>query len=345
MSLRGRGGHTAEEVAGGHDPDQVVFAQAARRVGVQVAVLSAAMILIGATLLFAYLGWRLGAGADRPREGGLLVSLEPGDVAVAGLVLGVSAIAASGVTAVWSARRATEPLAEALRRQRRFVSDASHELRTPLAVLSARAQHLSLMTAGDVRLSAVAADLRADVAVMSHLVDELLASATSGEATAGHCDVGAVAAEVVEGLAVSADATGVRIVLASSPQAWVALSEVAVRRVLTAVIDNAVRHSPAGKSVSVTPRVRRDVVEVDVADRGPGIRGIAPERVFERFARGVPPLGAAASSSHGIGLALVSDVLSERGGAIAVLRTGPEGTIFRLTLPASAPAQEPFDGE
>ena len=75
--------------------------------------------------------------------------------------------------------------------------------------------------------------------------------------------------------------------------------------ILMSVINTAIGYSPAGSVVRVEVREGDQDVEVRVIDHGPGVTGIAPERVFERFAHGAAaPSGGSTRTSHGIGLAL-----------------------------------------
>lgn len=73
---------------------------------------------------------------------------------------------------------------------------------------------------------------------------------------------------------------------------------------------------------------------IQVIDDGPGIQGISPTRVFDRFAHGTSSANDT-RTTHGIGLALVHDVVSRYGGTVKVERTGSEGTTFQLRLPTA----------
>lgn len=326
-----------------NDPDRKTFQRAALRIGIQVAAVSAVMVAAGAVLFVLYLWWRMVVGSGHePDENTLIVRLDPVDLAQAGALLGMSAILLAGVAAVWLTRRATAPLAESMRRQRVFVGDASHELRTPLAVMSARAQQLAIMVQDSEELSPVVADLRGDVAVMTEIVNDMLASLSQEASSMPAARFEDVLGDVITDMRVLADQRNV--VLAGPTPAGrrheVALAEVHLRRVLTAVLDNAIGHSPAGGSVEIVVFSRTQFLEIDIVDHGPGITGIEPERVFERFAHGALPEGGATRSSHGIGLALAHDLIASEGGTIEVLRTGPAGSTFRLRVPIAGDVAE-----
>jgi signal transduction histidine kinase len=101
-------------------------------------------------------------------------------------------------------------------------------------------------------------------------------------------------------------------------------------RALVALLDNAVRHSPPGGTVTESARSTGRDVEVRVADRGAGIQGIVADRLFDRFVRTDDTV----RRDFGLGLALVRDIAARFGGDVTVDRTSTEGTTFLLTLPA-----------
>ena len=108
-----------------------------------------------------------------------------------------------------------------------------------------------------------------------------------------------------------------------------------VRRCLATLLDNAVDYSPPGGTVSVAAKLDGAAVRVTVADEGRGIKGIDPDRVFDRFAHGTAPATehAGLRTRHGIGLSLVRELAERYGGRVRVAQTGDAGTVFELTLP------------
>ena len=323
------------------DPDAEVSRRATRAIALEIAAMSAAMVISGAVLLLAVL-W---ADAKRhgrrdPVTGALLVHLDFSDATGLTAVGTIGVVALAGIGTLVLARRAIRPLEESMRRQRTFVSDASHELRTPLAVASARSQQLVIMARGDAKVARVAEELHEDIKVMTDIVNDMLASVT-GAGPGAAATLGPLLDQVVADMSLVASARGIRLEVTggtgvSAPRP-VALPEGELRRVLTSVIDNAIGYSPSDGVIGVNVRDTPGVVEVRVSDHGPGITGIEPARIFERFAHGAQPTtGDTTRTSHGIGLALVHDVLASRGGSIAIEHTGPDGTTFLLRLPHSA---------
>ena len=259
----------------------------------------------------------------------LLGALAAGEVV--GLLIAV-------LSATLLARRATAPLADALARQRRFVADASHELRTPLTQLHTRAQLLQL----DLRAGAGIADVTTDV---DHLVtgtrhlgevveDLLLSSQLSRRDDARvPVDLGVVAADVVAAQTDRAREQGVRLTLepGAGGSPVVTGHQAALRRVLTALVDNALSHTPEGGQVSVELGTDQALATVVVRDNGTGFDPADTELLFARFARG----GHGDGRRFGLGLALAREVVTGHGGSIGAWGRPGEGAVFTIRLPAA----------
>lgn len=321
--------------------------QAALRAGLWVAIASAAVVAaitaVTVAVLFATSRPEHGPLRDGPPGGGWD---GPGDrvidldaVVPAAILVGLVGVIALGFIAWWASRRAAQPLADALEVQRAFVADASHELRTPLTTLDSRiqlAQHRS-ERGGDVQ--AVLADLRRDAAVMDAVLTELLLSAETAGAVSGDgsatADVAASAEAAIAVIAPRAAERGVRLGVSASPGLDAGADATALTRALIALLDNAVRYSPAGSTIRVEGRRAGRRVEVRVADEGSGIAAADPERLFDRFARAGDDPGAGSRRGFGLGLALVRDIATRFGGTVTIETTSSAGTTFLIDLPAS----------
>lgn len=249
------------------------------------------------------------------------------------LTLGLLGVVLLGAVAWFAARRSVGPLAEALRLQRNFVADASHELRTPLTTLSSRIQLLQRRQQRGEPIDESVEQLRADAAMMADVLDDLLLAAEGG---AGGPHASSSLDEAVgialESLRPLAEEAGVGVAVEVSPDAVVGLRTVTLVRLLIALIDHAVQHSPTGTTVSVGGAVEGRMVSIRVSDHGSGIRGIEPDAVFERFARSAE---SGRRRSFGIGLSLVRDVAARAGGSVVVESTSGEGATFLLRLPVA----------
>lgn len=317
------------------DPDAELVRRTARTVGVRLALAAAVLVVVVLAVAFVVVFTQVPLGAVFGGAQVEPIDVSPQDVVIGGIVVGLVAIAGAGILALAVTRRAVAPLADALARQRRFVADASHELRTPLAVLDTRIQLLQRVMDDDDPNRELVDELRDDSRGLIDVVTDLLEAAdTTGEAHAVSVgDVMDAAARTVGLLARDREVA----VRTSADDVQVLGTEQSLQRALVALLDNAVKHSPAGTTVSVTAQAVRGMVEIAVADEGPGIRGIDPAHVFDRFARSSEAVdgGGDSAMGFGIGLSLVRDTAARFGGSVAVTRTGPAGTTITLRLRAA----------
>ncbi len=252
----------------------------------------------------------------------------------------VSAVLAAGLS-VLTARRAMRPMAESLALQRRFVADASHELRTPLTLISTRAQllHRKLDSDGTTLsqhdVTAAVAKLVEDSRRLTGILDDLLLSADPRETvTYTVVNLVSLAQEAVSQAEPEAQQRAIRVTRTGSPEAVsVRGSDVALRRVFTALLANALDHAETSIEVAVT-RQGRDAV-IRVLDDGPGFDSETSSQVFERFASARPvPSEPGMPRHYGLGLALVAEIVARHNGTIAVERAATDGgASVNVTLP------------
>jgi signal transduction histidine kinase len=255
---------------------------------------------------------------------------------VAAGLLGILLAAAAG----WLiGRRAVRPLARALTLQRRFVTDASHELRTPLTVLHTRAQLIRRRVSGSVARDQVAEldQLIDDTATLGDVVGDLLLSAQlHGDPVAGEAvDVGALATAVTASLRPYAEEQGTALEVGPLPppaEATVLGAPAALRRALSALVDNAVSHAPGGQVV-VSVTAEGEWLRLAVRDDGEGLDPADAERLVGRFARGQ---GSRGQRRFGLGLSLVDEVVRTHGGQLSIDGTPGAGAQITMILPRVA---------
>jgi heavy metal sensor kinase len=247
-----------------------------------------------------------------------------------------------------------ERLEQAFAQQRRFMADASHELRTPVAVLR---------TEADVTLSRpnrTESEYRDSVAVMrdsarrlGRIVDDLFLLA---RADAGHLplkreplyleDVVDEAARAGQSLAAE---KGVQVALLPLEDSPFTGDADLLGRVLLNLLDNAIKHSPRGGTVTLSLSHTPSEYHISVADVGPGIPLEAQSQVFERFFRVDKTRSrtdAEATAGAGLGLAIGRWIAEAHGGRLELVRSDSAGTEFRLALPKprdSISAPLPFE--
>lgn len=225
--------------------------------------------------------------------------------------------------------------------RREFVANVSHELRTPLAVIKAYSETLS---SGGLEDSANRAgfvhEIEAAAERMSNLVDDLLSLAAldSGRHPPAFepLTLGTIAAEVAASLMPLAARKA--IVLRVEPfhdMPAVRADREMLKRVLSNLVDNAIKYSGERGLVRVGASSEAGRVTVWVADDGPGIPLEALPRVFERFYR-VDKARSRELGGTGLGLSIVKHIVEVHGGTVSAESRLGEGSTFRFTLPAIA---------
>ncbi|MCG2624574.1 HAMP domain-containing histidine kinase [Arthrobacter sp. I2-34] len=262
------------------------------------------------------------------------------------LALGMAGLLAVGVAvfiAVWMARRAMQPMAEALAMQRRFVADASHELRTPLTLLSTRAQLLRRRLGRDAaggnwqEIAGGVDEILEDSRQLTGILEDLLISADPREAASPEpVQLQAEADSAVAAQGPLAARRGLELVRTGDQAAvTVAGSKVSLQRVFTALIANALDHARSKVQVEVTARGRDAVIRV--SDDGEGFAPMAASRAFERFASSRSDSGS--QRHYGLGLALVAEIAARHHGTVRIEPARPgQGATVVVTLPLVQPS-------
>lgn len=259
-------------------------------------------------------------------------------IAIGGV--GLLLAAAAGT---WLGHRALRPFSVALAQQRRFVADAGHELRTPVTLLSTRAQLLRRQLrnrdpAGDHdavldEVDSAVEGIVADSTRLGDILEDLLIAADPLTAQDHHLvDLTDIARSVLTDM--TPRAAERHLELAGPPPDTAPIpvsgSPVALRRAVTALVDNAIRH--AHHQVTVTVQSRNGHALLDVTDDGPGVDPDLAPRLFERFVSGgTGPPGA--RRRYGLGLAVVSEIATAHGGRVELLDRAEPGAALRIQLP------------
>ena len=225
-------------------------------------------------------------------------------------------------------------------RQKRFVADASHELRTPVAILCGETE---VALAKEDRTQA---EYRETLGILAdesrrlkRIVEDLftLARADAGQYPLSYTDfyLDELAAECAKNVRTLAAAKQITLACEPSGEALIRADESLIRRMLLNLLDNAIKYTQPGGSVSVHVEDRDGVYELSVADSGSGIPADLHSRIFERFFR----VDKARSrkeqdgSGAGLGLSIGAWIASAHSGNLGLTRSGSEGSTFTATLP------------
>ena len=228
-------------------------------------------------------------------------------------------------------------LEASLTQQRQFMADASHELRTPVTTTRTAAAVALQQPHRDEREYRGALEIvEQQTTRLSRIVDDMF---TLARADAGSYPVrrtpmylDEVMEEVVRAARVLADAKQVTIDFTAADTAAFTGDEDLVRRLVANLLDNAVRHAPAGSLVRVDLEQDAEGYAVSVHDRGPGIPNEIRPHIFERFYRG-DTARTATDGGAGLGLALARWIARTHGGDVTLAHSSHEGTTFTARLP------------
>ncbi|MDX6573905.1 MAG: two-component system, OmpR family, sensor histidine kinase BaeS, partial [Gaiellales bacterium] len=225
---------------------------------------------------------------------------------------------------------------EADEKQRRsLLADVTHELRTPLAVVQGNVEAIidGVHPADEAHLSAILDETR----VLTRLIEDLrtLALSEAGSLSLHRepTDLSILAADVAAAFEPAAQGAGIGIqsdVDDSLP--LLDIDPIRIREVLSNLVGNAIRHTPAGGTVSISGRLDGASVELVVADTGSGIEPDLLDHVFERFSR------SATTGGSGLGLAIARGLVELHGGTIGAVSRPGGGTRIEVRLPVSRPS-------
>jgi two-component system, OmpR family, sensor histidine kinase KdpD len=215
-----------------------------------------------------------------------------------------------------------------------MIDSITHELRTPLTAIKAAASTLLLPKTLDgegQRELLTVIDEESDR--LNQLVSEAVEMAQLDtkevHMTFAPTEVGALVEKAVSNCSSLLDDREVRVSLPALPE--VMADADFITKVLTNLIENAAKYSPAGSPISVSAERKGGVVSVSVADRGIGIDLSEQSLIFERFYRASVP--SQQTWGTGMGLAISRAIIEAHQGTLSVTSQLGEGSVFSFTLP------------
>ncbi len=324
LAASGLGDHAGGEAAGAQI--RAEFAAAVDRALVAGIIVGASTAVILGVFVALRLGRSLGrvsAATHRIAAGDYTVRVPvPAETELAHVATDVNTLGAA--------------LAEVEGRRVRLLGEVAHEMRTPLAVIGG---YVEGMVDGLIKPDqAVLTQLASETRRLTRLSDDLSALSRAEEGrldlTLSTVELRLIARDAAERLRPQLDDADLDLRLECGDQAIPVHADVdRIAQIVTNLIGNAIRATPAGGTITVRCGVHDKVATLSVSDTGIGLEPEQLERVFERFYRAAPGRPTTAAGS-GIGLTIARSLARHHGGDLVAASPGPGlGATFTLTLP------------
>ena len=233
-------------------------------------------------------------------------------------------------------------LDQSFEQQRRFMADASHELRTSVAILCGEADvTLSQPSRSPEDYRASLDILRAEAKRLKHIVEDLftLARADAGQhpLTISSFYLDELITECSRSMKTLAAAKQITLSCNAPKEMPIQADEALLRRMIVNLLDNAIKYTPPGGSVSVSCDAEDSRCVMSVRDTGQGIPLELQPRIFERFFRAdrVRSRSGSDGGGAGLGLSISGWIVHAHGGKLELTRSDKDGSTFTVDLPAA----------
>lgn len=223
-----------------------------------------------------------------------------------------------------------------------FTADASHELRTPIAIVRFAAENALRKMRSEPEYRAALERIQSESESMTRLVEDLLflarADVELSPAEPKLVGLSGLIDTACTDLQPLASAKNIRLTRSTRDGDTVVFGgAAALRRMLFILLDNGIKYTPEGGSISVSLRETPAAVILTVEDTGIGIPAEFQHRVFERFFRADPSRNKD-SGSHGLGLAIAHTIAHQNHATIELESKATGGCVFTITFPHPNPA-------
>jgi len=244
-----------------------------------------------------------------------------------------------------------DSVAQHVDKQEQFVADAAHELRGPLAALQSSMEVALARDDLPLDQQETLSDMLDAARHLSKVANDMLLLAESGNPAEPHhrlvIDLTLVARQAVAMFSGVAEERGITLTISADQPAETYANPVDLRRLLSNLLDNAIRFTPSGGAVDVRTVAAGETVTLEVADTGVGIAPRDLEHVFDRFFKADPArTHGSGIRSGGLGLSICRSIADSCGGTIGIASRVGEGTTVTVRFPAASPSVlRPFPNE
>jgi len=237
------------------------------------------------------------------------------------------------VVSILLSRWATRPVERAWRQQKQFLSDASHELKTPLTVILSNAELLESAPLAE-RPARWADNIHAESVRMKSLVEEMLTLARADNQTRPPeqeaVSLSDIAGDCLLSFEPVAFEAGKTLTGDIDPDLWVLGDAPRLRQLLSVLLDNAVKYSPPGSTLTLTAQRIDRSARLTVSNPGEPIPTEQLPRLFERFYRADASRGE--QSGFGLGLPIAAAIAAEHRATLKA-ESDADSTRFIFTIP------------
>lgn len=248
--------------------------------------------------------------------------------------LNLLALVLGGLFSYALARWTLCPIEESLEAQNQFVTDASHELRTPLTMLQTTnevAKRKSKLTKAETNIL-IDQNIE-EIKKLKDLTNSLLELLKNDSK-----DIGKVASNIQD---IVAESMGTVVNLAQSkdieiedktPPFEIKTEPTLLSRVITILLDNAIKYSDTGKKITISAERTDGYVGIQISDQGIGMKASDIPFIFRRFYRADKSRTSQDIAGYGLGLAIADKIVNKLGGKIAVESKLGKGSVFTIRL-------------
>jgi len=238
-----------------------------------------------------------------------------------------------------SLNRMIERLEEAFHHISRFSADASHELRTPLTIMRGELETAVQNAKIDAGVRETLGTVLEETVRLSKIVDQLLTMSRldAGEAflEVTRFDFSELVRTTVEYMRLLADEKKLVLKVEAGAEVQVEGDQSRLQQVIVNLLDNAIKYTPEGGSISVSVRGEPDKAVLAITDTGIGISQEGQAHIFERFYR-TDKARSRELGGTGLGLSIVKSIGVAHGGRVSVQSAEGRGSTFRFEIPRLA---------
>lgn len=248
----------------------------------------------------------------------------------------LAVLVGAGIGSYWLAKRTLQPIARANEQQKQFVADASHELRTPVTALKMGTEVALMDKAADkAELREALQSNLEEADKLETLLNSLLRlsklDSDAATVTFVNTDVKEVVQQAVNQVQRQSSAKNIKVDNKLEKPLEVRGDKDTLVQMFVILLDNAIKYSPSGSTITITGTAHEHEIRITVADQGVGIEPDALGHVFDRFYRA--DKARTSNNGFGLGLAIAKHIADLHQGNITIKSALGKGTRAIVSLP------------